>query len=90
MSLNCELEFELRERYVLATPRALRGKVPPVLERIEAYKGYNVIGASNPDRVIVLADQKFIGQIGAKLGSELLIEPEVVYHKRASLSRLAG
>lgn len=40
-------------RYVVATERHVRGKVPTALSRLTDIEGIDIVGAANPDRVVV-------------------------------------
>jgi hypothetical protein len=71
-----------KHKYVVATPRELRGKVPTVLARLSQKSGLKVVGSANPDRIVIVAANKAIRELGAEFGDQLLIEPELTYSRQ--------
>ncbi len=68
-------------RYIVATERHVRGKVPTALARLTDMEGIDIVGAANPDRVVVSAPPSQIEKLTRQFPDTIHVEPEIMYDK---------
>lgn len=68
-----------RHRYVVATPRLLRGKQPTAMQLLKQADGIEIAGSTNPNRIIVHADLNSITKLKTRFREKLIIEPEITH-----------
>lgn len=61
-------------KFVIAVKREHRGK-GVTANRVDQVPGVTIVGASNPDRVVVDASSEAVAELRRQLGSVFRIEP---------------
>jgi len=64
----------LAREFVVATRRALRGIGPTAFEIVGTHPEVKVLGASDPDRVVVRTTEEAAARIRADHGDRLMVE----------------
>lgn len=62
------------EKFVVATRRSLRGVGPTAVEIVEFQPGVIVLGATDPDRIVVEATKEAAARIRQDHGDRLMVE----------------
>jgi hypothetical protein len=63
-------------RYLITTPRALRGRVATAHDAVRDAPGVEVINAGDPDMVTIETSAETAAELKRKLGATHFVDPE--------------
>lgn len=66
--------------FIVATRRGFRRPNINAEKRAKQVRGVKILGASNPDRVVIEASQKTADEIAERFGDEVIVEEEILHY----------
>ena len=66
--------------YIVATRRSMRGKAPTAREALADLAGFRIMGASNPDIVVIEVTPQRAEMLRREIGQSYIIEREKLHH----------